>query len=144
MNNSPMTFAAANIDRLAASQAQEMVKIAASAEEAKKLDNLVTKTLGVLQENGIYAAVLFLAAQRKAEEKAEKVLDSILNFLDTININFKFGWEKKPAADSSENVLSYISDQVVVNLEQLLLVKESLEQMLIYARYGAKAKVAEG
>jgi len=144
MNNSPMTFAEANLDRLAASQAQEMVKIAPSAKEAKELDNLVTKTLGVLQENGVYAAVLFLSAQRKAEKKAEKVLDSILNFLDTINHNFKFGWEKKPDADSSEKVLSYISDQVVVNLEQLLLVKESLEQMLIYARYGAKARVAEG
>ena len=33
-----------------------------------------------------------------------------------------------------------ISEKVTIDLERLLLVKETLEQMLIYARYGAKAR----
>ena len=39
-----------------------------------------------------------------------------------------------------EEVLRHISDKVTVHLERLLLAKETLEQMLIYARYGAKAR----
>jgi hypothetical protein len=37
-------------------------------------------------------------------------------------------------------VLGHISEKVTVDLERLLLAKETLEQMLIYARYGAKAR----
>jgi len=36
--------------------------------------------------------------------------------------------------------LKYITDKVTTDLERLLLAKEVLEQMLIYARYGAKAR----
>ncbi len=143
MSNPVATTASANLDRLAASCAQDMVKIAQSAKDAKELDNLVTKTLGVLQENGIYAAILFLAAQAQTD-KAPKVLEGILNFLDRMNCEFRFGWPDQPKATVSEEVLRYISDHVVVNLERLLLVKETLEQMLIYARYGARARAAEG
>ena len=38
--------------------------------------------------------------------------------------------------------MKYISNPVTTNLERLLLAKETLEQMLIYARYGAKAREA--
>lgn len=143
MSNPIATPVTANLDWLAASYAQNMVRIAQSAKDAKELDNLVTKTLGVLQENGIYAAILFLAAQAQTD-KASKVLAGILNFLDHMNRDFRFGWPDQPKATVSEEVLRYISDHVVVNLERLLLVKETLEQMLIYARYGARARAAEG
>jgi hypothetical protein len=36
--------------------------------------------------------------------------------------------------------LPFISEQVTKDLDRLLLAREVLEQMLIYARYGAKAR----
>lgn len=47
-----------------------------------------------------------------------------------------------PNPNDPQSVLKYISNPVTTNLERLLLAKETLEQMLIYARYGAKAHEA--
>lgn len=47
-----------------------------------------------------------------------------------------------PNPNDPQSVLKYISNPVTTNLERLLLAKETLEQMLIYARYGAKAREA--
>lgn len=63
------------------------------------------------------------------------VVEEMLNLLD----NLSFGWGK-PDDNNVEKVLSHITDKVTVDLERLLLAKETLEQMLIYARYGAKAR----
>lgn len=146
MSNSTDNIKGDNLDRLAALHAQEIVRYAPKADDAKALDNLATKALGVLQENGIYAAVLFLASRREGKDKyhAPKVMEKILDLLDEINKKFNFKWPGKPDPQVSEEVLRYISNHVVVNLERLLLAKETLEQMLIYARYGAKARAAEG
>lgn len=58
--------------------------------------------------------------------------------IDLLN-DLEFGWGK-PADQKPETILQYISEKVTSNLRRLLLVKETLEQMLIYARYGAKAR----
>ncbi|WP_421658973.1 hypothetical protein [Leptothermofonsia sp. ETS-13] len=55
-----------------------------------------------------------------------------------------FGW-KKPMENgkpdlSADVVLKHVTDHITQDLERLLLTKETLEQMLIYARYGAKAR----
>lgn len=97
------------------------------------IDNTVTKALGVLQENGVYACFLYLLAKEK--ENGSVIIDEMLNLLAGLG----FGWDK-PADASPENVLSHISSKVTIDLERLLLAKETLEQMLIYARYGAKAR----
>ncbi|WP_299645329.1 hypothetical protein, partial [uncultured Chloroflexus sp.] len=96
-------------------------------------DNTVTKALGVLQENGVYACFLYLLAKEK--ENGSVVVDEMLNLLAGLG----FDWTK-PANNNPETVLSHISGKVTVDLERLLLAKETLEQMLIYARYGAKAR----
>lgn len=93
--------------------------------------------MGVLQENGVYACFLYLLAKEK--DKGKKVVEEMLNLLEDLG----FGWGK-PTSNKSEDILSYIVDNVTVDLEQLLLAKETLEQMLIYARYGAKARQQEG
>jgi len=131
-----------NLDRLAAQHAQKIIQCAVdekggSDKEKKKLagsmDNTVTKTLGVLQENGVYACFLYLLA--KEGENGSVVIEEMLNLLDGLG----FGWGK-PADNSAEKVLPHITNEVTVDLERLLLAKETLEQMLIYARYGAKAR----
>jgi len=121
-----------NLDRLAAQHAQTIIKETMD-KKASEVDNTITKALGVLQENGVYACFLYLLAKEK--ENGPVVIQEMLNLLDELN----FGWGK-PENDDPESVLVYISEKVTVNLERLLLAKETLEQMLIYARYGAKAR----
>ena len=124
-----------NLDRLAAQYAQAIIR-ATRDKKASDVDNTVTKALGVLQENGVYACFLYLLA--KEGENGKVVVEEMLNLLDHLN----FGWGK-PNDSNPESVLSYITEKVMADagdLGRLLLAKETLEQMLIYARYGAKAR----
>lgn len=122
-----------NLDRLAAMHAQAIVDKTKD-KKASEVDNTVTKALGVLQENGVYACFLYLLAKEK--DNGRVVIAEMLDLLDGLG----FGWGK-PEDRSPEKVLRYVSDTVTVDLDRLLLAKETLEQMLIYARYGAKARV---
>lgn len=126
-----------NLDRLAAQHAQEIIRRTHD-KKPGDVDNTVTKALGVLQENGVYACFLYLLAKEK--ENGNVVVQEMLNLLDGLG----FGWGK-PMTNGQIDlaagaVLPHISNKVVVDLERLLLAKETLEQMLIYARYGAKAR----
>lgn len=138
-----------NLDRLAAQHAHEIIRRVVDEKETQRnkpedkkkteqqlgtdVDNTATKALGVLQENGVYACFLYLLAKEK--ENGSVVVEEMLGLLDEL----RFGWGK-PDNNSPKKVLNYISDKVTVDLERLLLAKETLEQMLIYARYGAKAR----
>ncbi|MCZ7571611.1 MAG: ferritin-like protein [Ardenticatenaceae bacterium] len=141
-----------NLDRLAAQHAQAIIRRLVDEDKngnkrtdgkeiekaAGSADNTVTKAVGVLQENGVYACFLYLLAREK--ENGGVVVEEMLNLLDGLG----FGWgrpTKNGQIDTTaEAVLPHISDKVTVDLERLLLAKETLEQMLIYARYGAKAR----
>lgn len=150
MSNS---MAQANLDRLAAQHAQNIIRrlvdedkdgnkrtdIKELKKAASSADNTVTKALGVLQENGVYACFLYLKAKEK--ENGDVVIEEMLNLLDRLG----FGWSKPEDENgrvdtSAEVVLKHVAEKVTDNLERLLLAKETLEQMLIYARYGAKAR----
>jgi len=141
-----------NLDRLAAEHAQNIIcrlvmedkdgKKREDNEEKKKAassaDNTVTKALGVLQENGVYACFLYLMAKEK--ENGEVVVEEMLKLLDRLG----FGWGKPTdehgnVDTNTDVVLKHITEKVTVRLDRLLLAKETLAQMLIYARYGAKA-----
>lgn len=124
-----------NLDRLAAQHAQAIIERTKD-KKASDVDNTITKALGVLQENGVYACFLYLLAREGGEGgNGPVVVEEMLKLLEGLG----FGWNK-PASNKPEDVLKHISDKVTVNLERLLLAKETLEQMLIYARYGAKAR----
>ena len=136
MSNSAVT----NLDRLAAQHAQAVIK-ATENKKSSDVENTVTKTLGVLQEDGVYACFLYLLAKEKDNGKA--VITEMLDLLEKLG----FGWNK-PMNNGQidlrpEIVLKHITDQTTQDLERLLLTKETLEQMLIYARYGAKARKVE-
>lgn len=136
MSNSAVT----NLDRLAAQHAQAVIK-ATENKKSSDVENTVTKTLGVLQEDGVYACFLYLLAKEKDNGKA--VITEMLDLLEKLG----FGWNK-PMNNGQidlrpEIVLKHITDQTTQDLERLLLTKETLEQMLIYARYGAKARQVE-
>ncbi|WP_008309188.1 hypothetical protein [Leptolyngbya sp. PCC 6406] len=132
MNDTPI-----NLDRLAAKYAQVVI-VNTEDSKPKDIENTVTKALGVLQEDGVYACFLYLLAKEK--ESGKKIIEQMLDLLEELG----FGW-KKPAKDNKTDLspdvaLKHITDYVTQDLERLLLTKETLEQMLIYARYGAKAR----
>lgn len=131
-----------NLDQQAALYAQQMVKEGSPVKDAKALENLITKTLGVLQEQGVYACLLFLFSRGNDEAKLAPhlrlALYQLLQKLPTYQahprlITFN---ETSKAAD----VLDFYANAVCDDLDTLLLVKDLYEQTLIYARYGAKAE----
>lgn len=117
-----------NLDQLAAQSAQQIV-----ADGKADIENLITKTLGVLQEQGVYACLLFLFSRTSDEKslaaKARPHLYALLKELPAF-----------AASDiSDQNALQFFANTVCGDLDTLLLVKDLYEQTLIYARYGAKA-----
>jgi hypothetical protein len=132
-----------NLDWIAAKYAQEVIRKSLNIKDKKASDveNTVTKALGVLQENGVYACFLYLLAKEKELGKA--IVEEMLNLLEKLGFDWNKPMKNGKVDLSSEAVLTHISDRVTQNLERLLLTKETLEQMLIYARYGAKARQVE-
>lgn len=130
-----------NLDRLAAERAQSIINNTKANHSAEDVDNLVTKALGVLQEDGVYACGLFLLSRSQDKERkiAAVVTKEMLNLLSGL----PFGWERHAPKDvrNTDQVLKYLSGTVAGDpeLERLLLAKDTLERMMIYARYGAKA-----
>lgn len=115
-----------NIDLLAAKHAQIIIR------EKQDIENTITKSLGVLQENGVYACFLYLLAKEKDNGKI--VVKEMLKLLEGL----KFG-EPPREVDNPQLLLDFVINNVALDIEKLFLAKEALEQMLIYARYGAKA-----
>lgn len=117
-----------NLDYWAAFHAQNVVKL------SDNIGTTVTKTMGVLQEHGVYACFLYLYAKEK--ETCHGITSEMLDLLYHIG----YCWEENKKPDAVEDVLNFVNENVGGgSLERLLFAKETLEQMLIYARYGAKA-----
>lgn len=123
-----------NLDQLAARYAQKIV-----ADGQADIENLITKTLGVLQEQGVYACLLFLFSRTSSNEKklAQKARPHLYHLLKELP-----AFADKEITD--QNALQFFADTVCEDLDALLLVKDLYEQTLIYARYGAKAAGKEG
>jgi len=89
-----------------------------------------------LQENGVYACMLYLYSRTSVADKAvgKKTSKQLLKLTENIG--------KKPPPDSATNddVLLFLTDEICTDLDTLLFVKQLWEQTLTYARYGAKAR----
>lgn len=145
-----------NLDYLAAKHAQRIIADTASVKKASDVENAVTKALGVLQENGVYACFVFALSRAKPGEKGELAKEAIIFSI----IIREMLWLLKELphtlpdelpieatassvaiAPKAAQILHLVAEHVTRELERLLLAKEVLEQMLIYARYGAKARL---
>ncbi len=71
-----------NLDLLAAEAAQAIINQTGDS-EAADVENLVTKALGVLQENGVYAALLYLYSRSSKNEQpiAQQTRNKLLGVL---------------------------------------------------------------
>jgi hypothetical protein len=128
-----------NLDKIAAERAQAIVS---GAPKVDVMERLVTKALGVLQEQGVYALVIFLFSRNTDEADAGKIICwnlyltlAALPIYDGID-DLKTLIESKPVAKTG---LEFFSTHVLNDLDQLLLVRDLFEQTLTYARYNAKA-----
>ena len=122
-----------NLDRLCAEYgykfAEEIKKALNS--DAKKAERLVTKALGVLQEQGLYAFALFCESRGSTEkEGAEKMKEITTELL-----------KDKLSLISNADLLGEIRKEngLASRLDDLLVAIQVLEKSLIYARYHAKA-----
>lgn len=124
-----------NLDLTAARMAQDIIKDCQKMKsDAEKTENLVTKTAGVVQENGIYAGALFLFTRTDNHDKkvAETLRRSLFEHARAVA-------QQNEKPDSSAAWLTFLSEHICANQARLMLVKQTWEQALIYARYGAKA-----
>lgn len=122
-----------NLDLLAAQTAQQIIADTMRFKPAE-VDNLATKALGVLQENGVYAVMLFLFSRSgKDAQIASPVRQQLLQLAAQELVN-------QPTPDDEAQALSFVASKICDNLDTLLLVKQVWEQTLIYIRYGAKAR----
>ncbi len=123
-----------NLDGLCARYGWEMARQAHKVLN-KNAENHITKSLGVLQEDGVYAFFLYQQS-RKPEKPGAEPLEDARALLEAAGI--------KPF-DTIQEPLEALRDRsrgLANDLDQLLLAKQLLEQALIYARY--HAKVLEG
>jgi hypothetical protein len=126
-----------NFDLEAARIAQSIIQDT-NAQKSKEVENLITKTLGVLEENGVYACMLYVFS-RPGKGKENEIAKIIRKRL--------FDWNEKlgliissDTPDTPDKALKFVANDICSDLDTLFLVKELWERTLIYARYGAKAK----
>ena len=92
--------------------------------KAKNLFILLNKSLGVLQEDGVFAFYVYLKSE-KDEDKNEIEKQKIELLKDTID---------RQVDSTLEKIKSLAND-----INTLLLAKSLIEKTLIYARYQAKS-----
>ncbi len=119
-----------NLDQLCAQYGWQMAKEVYDAIK-KQAETHITKSLGVLQEDGVYAFFLYQVSRGSREKPgADKLKEQAAEFLKKADIQ---------AFRNAGDPLQAVRDQLANDLDQLLLAKRLLEQALIYARYHAKA-----
>ena len=107
-----------NLDFTAATIAFEIIE---QSKDKTKVESQISKSLGILSANGIYALWLFLESENGGDHI------KIVEILETFDITLD-------GADDENKVINLSN-----NLQKLLFSKELLEKTLIYARYRAKA-----
>jgi len=115
-------------DRPVSNTQQNLDKKAASSAE-----NLVTTALGILQHHGIYAMFLWLKVQDKKSKHLDVAQQAIIDLAAVI---------QEIDTALPVDILAGLSaaDGLLTDLDRMFFVKDVLEQVLIYARYQAKAE----
>ncbi len=96
---------------------------------SKELENLITNSLAVLEEQGIYAMFLFLKS--RGGKTDIEVSDKIKEFLQKTP-------KQLPLLPKTECVFKAL-EEIANDLDKLLLARDLARQTLIYARYHVRA-----
>jgi len=128
-----------NLDGLCARYGYQIARDVSDAIK-KAAENHITKSLGVLQEDGVYAFALYQVSRGKREkEGAEKLKGLAQGLLHEVGVR---PFDSNPPPDLLEGVRGNpqkVSSGLGEDLDSLLMAKRLLEQTLIYARYHSKA-----
>jgi len=114
------------LDLRCAEKASEIINTVQA--DKNKIENLITKSLGVLQEDGIYAFFLYLEAS-KEKDITQKVIQGCKELLK----------EDKIKLITKDDILEAVREELASDIDKLLLAKQLLERTLVYARYHTKA-----
>ena len=102
------------------------------------LGNAATKAWGVLQEHGIFAAFLWLAAQGQSEHNLiAKTMWDALHSAQLVS-------NRVNDARQAARVLERNCEALLHDLGRVMLARRILEQVLLYLRYSAKAHGESG
>ena len=116
-----------NLDLTSAKIGFTIVEQFKQKDDFDKLENVSTKALGVLIEEGLLAYFVWLESRGEREKKyAEVIRDKSLELLKDAKLT-----EKNNSMDAALDISS--------NIQKTLLARQLLEKMLVYARYRAKA-----
>ncbi len=134
-----MSTMGTNLEQVAAAQAREAVSQAQQQSMADTLERVATKALGVLQEQGVYALVLYLYARPEREAEAARLVRGALFA----------AWQALPGVPSEVQALHrdtpalkalhVFEKHLLPDVRRLMLARELFEQTLIYIRYAARA-----
>ena len=99
---------------------------------------LINKAVGVLQENGVYALILFLKSRGdKEKEPAQRICEALCDLWG----RRRLALHDMPAGSPYRAALA-AAGAFAQDVDQLLFARDVTERMLIYARYHAKAGLA--
>lgn len=134
----------ANLDRIAAQHAQNIIR---DTTQSKKddVENVLTKALGVCQEQGVYAALLYLLSRSNDVERpiAQTIKSELVGLLNEPKLT-ALGLAYNGAdddADEPQALLNYFAGTVcAAPVQTVLFIKDLFERTLTYARYSAKAR----
>lgn len=124
-----------NLDWVCGAKAVRMVTDVKEAGQ-DSADTLITKALGVLQEQGLYALVLFCDSH-KEEKGTGEIKNNIFNLLKEQKLI-----TNTSSADLTAELIK--ENGLLSNLDELFFAIFLIEKTLVYARYHAKALKKEG
>lgn len=136
-----------NLDQKAAVYAQKIIQNikVESADKKKDPVNVITKALGVLQEQGVYALMLFLLKE-KADPVRLPLQQLLLEIKDYLKLSPGVHFPDKNTdknTHKNDDILKFYGDYIIKDIDTLFMVRDLYEQTLIYARYSAKAQGKE-
>lgn len=123
------------LDIKCAEYGNKIISTVDNPQEKNKIESMITKALGVLQEDGIYAFALYTKSKggnEGAEKRTAKIVhDKAFELLKDNKIKLLSG--------DCNNFLDALRSNLANDIDKLFLAKELLERTLVYARYHAKA-----
>lgn len=114
----------ANLDKLAAESGFNLVeKCKEDDRELKELERVINKSLGILIEEGLFAYSIWLESEQEnvIEEYSRKLIN------------------EAKISQSNRSLREIILHEISKDIQKMILTRQLLERMLIYARYMAKA-----
>ena len=121
-----------NLDYLCAKYGQEIPTTIDKNQKKKDIENLIRNSLGVLQEEGLFAFVVFLQSKEEKKESpiVKVILDKCKDLLKEIKI-----------LDDDERDIREIVLEITKDIDTMFLVKNIFEKCLIYSLYCTRALI---